>query len=351
MFSLFLPYPFSATDIKMLRFTLLRFSPKKMVFQMYCRDQLLVNYSLRNLTPAERRTVLAKQFKELPEESLADLRQRAAIEESRLAALQRAAAAFRPLTPYEFFVKEQQNNPAISSATTPRDREVRLLQIYETLPDNAKEALASRAELYNTAHAKVPAAPGLPVVAIRKQKPPPPKKAKKAGKKKKKALKKKKASQKLAKKAAAVSDSAEGEEAPTKQGKRKKTIKSAARTSPYGVFVKEQMASLHHLAPKERMRVIGERWRSLTPEERQQRLDAAKAKIAAQSASQPPDERTVVSSAATASSVSSSDTSSPAAVSENNSPNPTSSAVPTTQSGGPASSPASTSASSATTPS
>lgn len=268
----------------MFRLTLLRCAAKKKVFELYCREQLLTNFSLRELSPAERRVTMAKTFKEIPAETLHDLQQRASIEESRLAALQRAAAAFRPLTPYEFFVKEQRNNPALGSAGNPREREVKLLQIFETLPDAAKEALATRAERYNAEGAKLPAAPAMPVVrAVKKKEEPATASKKKSKKKKKKALKKKKAKSSVkAKKAAETEDNDEA-----KKGKKKAT-RARGAVSPYAIFVKEQMASLHHLAPTERMRVIGERWRSLTSEERERRLAAARAKIASEAAATTP---------------------------------------------------------------
>lgn len=262
----------------MLHFTLLRCATKKKVFELFCREQLLSNYALRELPPAERRVTMAKDFKELSMEALSDLKQRASIEESRLEALQRAAAKFKPLTPYEFFVKEQQHNPALGSSTNPRDREVRLLQIYKTLPDNAKEALAARAERYNAEHSKVPVAPALPVVAVIRKKELPTKLTKNAKKSKKKKKKPK---------TGPKPDAAAGQRDKAVD-KKKKTLKRRGALSPYSIFVKEQMASLHHLAPKERMRVVGERWRSLTKEERERRLEAARAKIAAEAATAQP---------------------------------------------------------------
>ncbi|KPI90559.1 hypothetical protein ABL78_0319 [Leptomonas seymouri] len=260
----------------MYRLTILQCAAKKKVFELFCREQLLVNYSLRELSPAGRRAVMTEMFKELPEETVQDLKQRATIEESRLEALKRAAAAFKPVTPYEFFVKEQWNNPALCSSANPRDREVRLLQVYESLPDKAKEALAARAERFNAEHSKLPEAPPLPVIPVIKKKAVPVKSKKKTRKKKKKQL--------------TSSSATKPKKAETTNAAEEQTDKKTAKVmnrprrplSPYSIFVKEQMASVQLLAPKERMRVIGERWRSLTNEERERRLAAARMKIASE---------------------------------------------------------------------
>ncbi|KPA81722.1 hypothetical protein ABB37_04019 [Leptomonas pyrrhocoris] len=264
--------------------TLLRSAAKKKVFELFCREQLLVNYSLRELSPASRRVVMAEMFKELPAETVLDLKQRAAIEESRIEALKRAAASFKPVTPYEFFVKEQRTNPALGGASNPRDREVKLLQIYETLPEKAKEALAARAERYNAEHSKLPVAPPLPVVAVVKKKLAPAQSKKKKATKKKKKKRPAGAGARKSKKATTETAAGRATEEQGDDETAKAVAKPRGPPSPYSIFVKDQMASLHHLAPKERMRVIGERWRSLTSEERERRLEAARVQIASEAA-------------------------------------------------------------------
>jgi hypothetical protein len=266
----------------MYRITLLRCTARKKVFELYCREQLLCNFSLRELTPAERRVEMTKTFKQLSVDALQGLKTRASLEEARLEKLHRAAASFKPITPYEFFVKEQHSNPALGSATSPREREVKLLQIYQTLPDNAKEALMARAERYNAEHSKLPTAPALPVVKMLKKKEVP---VKSSTSTKAKTAKKKKNKEKTTNKSKKKSMKALQlkREQDAKKAKAKST-KARGAVSPYTIFVKEQMASVHHLAPKERMRVIAERWRSLTNEERERRLQAARVQIAAETA-------------------------------------------------------------------
>ncbi|CAJ1013089.1 hypothetical protein Q4I28_008402 [Leishmania naiffi] len=257
----------------MLRITRVRRSPGRgKVFEIFCREQLLTNLSLRELTLTERRKAMSRLFKELPDEDMLALKQRASIEQLHQEALERAAAYFKPLTTYEFFTREQQDNPAVAGAS-PREKEMKLLQIYESLPENARMAIEIRAEQYNVAHSKKPTTPALPVIPVRK-KPASPASAPSSAKETKKARRK---AQKKLSKGTAVKAGAETSTDVAVPAKR--AVKRSAG-SPYSVFVREHMASLHHLAPKERMRVIGERWRSLTKEERQHRLEVGKAKLA-----------------------------------------------------------------------
>ncbi|KAK7194080.1 hypothetical protein NESM_000320700 [Novymonas esmeraldas] len=259
----------------MLRRSLLRRTTVRgKVFEIFCREQLLTNRALRHLTQAERRKSMSQLFKELSEDRLGELKQQASIELLRQAALERAAAFFKPLTPYEFFCREQMDNPAIADAN-PRDREKKLLQIYESLPEKAREAVEQRAEQYNTAHSKKSTSSALPVVPVERRKkvaatPPRSRSGGRTAKKKKTTKSKSTAA------VAATTNSS----SPSKDEDGKK--KSKKKGSPYAIFVREQMASLRNLAPKERMRAIGERWRSLTTEERQRRLEAGRAKLAAE---------------------------------------------------------------------
>lgn len=270
------PTPHPRPPQPILRLSLLRCGVGRgKVFEIFCREQLLTNMALRELTPPERRKAMSLSFKELPEEELLALKQRAAIEELRLESLERAAARFKPITPYEFFAREQINNPALTGIG-PREREVKLLQIYESLPEKAREAIQTRTDQYNAAHSAAHAAPALPVIPVRKKPTPAPEAASSSAASNKK-LKKKKTKKLL--KAAPAQKTADGEDKAKAAAPRK-----ARAVSPYSVFVKEQMASLHHLAPQERIRVIAERWRSLTNEERQRRLEAGRAKLAAEAA-------------------------------------------------------------------
>ncbi|AYU83967.1 hypothetical protein conserved [Leishmania donovani] len=260
----------------MLRITGLRCSVgRAKVFEIFCREQLLTNMSLRELTHTERRRAMSQLFKKLSEEQLLALKQQASIEQLRQEALERAAAYFKPLTTYELFAREQKDNPAFTGAS-PREKEVKLLQIYESLPENARKAIERRTEQYNNAHSMKPATPALPVIPVRK-KPTAPASGSSSKTKKKAPKSRRTARRKLAEEAAmdeVTETSADGSLAI------KKRASQRGVGSPYAVFVKEHMASLHHLAPKDRMRVIGERWRSLTKEERQLRLQAGKAKLA-----------------------------------------------------------------------
>ncbi|CAG9584138.1 conserved hypothetical protein [Leishmania major strain Friedlin] len=260
----------------MLRITDLRCSVRRAkVFEIFCREQLLTNMSLRELTQTERHKAMSQLFKKLSEEQLLALKQQASIEQLRQEALERAAAYFKPLTTYELFAREQKDNPALTGAS-PREKEVKLLQIYESLPENARKAIEMRTEQYNNAHSMKTATPALPVIPVRK-KPAAPASGSSSKKKKKASKSRRTACRKSAEGGAmdeATEASSDGSLAVTKRA-----VKRVVG-SPYAVFVKEHMASLHHLAPKERMRVIGERWRSLTKEERQLRLEAGKVKLA-----------------------------------------------------------------------
>lgn len=219
---------------------------------------------------------MSQLFKRLSEEQLLALKQQASIEQLRQEALQRAAAYFKSLTTYELFAREQKDNPALTGAS-PREKEVKLLQIYESLPENARKAIEMRTEQYNKAHSMKLATPALPVIPVRKKRAAHASDSSSKTKKKKAPKSPSKAHRKLAK-GAEMEEAAEAS-ADGSLAAKKRTAKRSVG-SPYSVFVKEHMASLHHLAPKERMRVIGERWRSLTKEERQLRLEAGKVKLA-----------------------------------------------------------------------
>ncbi|KAG5465167.1 hypothetical protein LSCM4_00620 [Leishmania orientalis] len=262
------------------------------VFEIFCREQLLTNISLRDLTQTARRKAMSQLFKELPEERLRELKQQAFIEQLRQEALERTATFFKPLTTYEFFAREQQNNPAVAGAS-PREKEVKLLQIFESLPEKAKKAIEVRAERYNIAHSTKPSAPALPVIPVWKKQAAPASESSSQKKAKKKSKKARRGPKKTSSKGTATKDAAEAS-ADEPAAAAKKAVKRCA-ASPYSVFVREQMASLHHLAPKERMRVIGERWRSLTNEERQRRLEAGKVRLAEEKAAKAHGEETIAS--------------------------------------------------------
>ncbi|GET93682.1 hypothetical protein, conserved [Leishmania tarentolae] len=260
----------------MLRMSCLQLSAGRgNVFEIFCREQLLTNMSLRELTQKERRKALSQLFKNLPEEHLLALKQQAFLEQRRQEALERTAAYFKPLTPYELFAREQKDNPAFTSAS-PREKEVKLLQIYDSLPENARKAIQLRAEQYNKAHSMKPETPAMPVIPVRK-KPAALASGCSSKNKKKSPKSRRKTQRKLAKGSTKPKEAEAGadESADVKEKVAKRSV-----GSPFSVFVKEHMASLRYLAPKERMRVIGERWRLLTKEERQLRLEAAKVKLA-----------------------------------------------------------------------
>ncbi|KAG5465906.1 hypothetical protein CUR178_00621 [Leishmania enriettii] len=275
----------------MLHFTRLRCSVgRAKVFEIFCREQLLTNMSLRELTQTARRKAMSQLFKALPEERLRELKQQAFIEQLRQEALDRAATFFKPLTTYEFFAREQHDNPAVTGAS-PREKEVKLLQIFESLPEKAKKAIEVRAERYNVAHSTTPSAPALPVIPVWKKQAAPASESSSQKKAKKKSKKARRKSKKTSRKGTATKEAAEAR-ADESVAAAKKAFKRCA-ASPYSVFVREQMASLHHLAPKERMRVIGERWRSLTNEGRQRRLEAAKVRLAEEKAAKAHGEETI----------------------------------------------------------
>ncbi|KAG5490742.1 hypothetical protein JKF63_00864 [Porcisia hertigi] len=247
------------------------------VFEIFCREQLLTNRSLCELTQGERRKAISQLFRDLSEERLLGLKQQASIEQLRQEALERAAAFFKPVTLYEFFTQEQQDNPAIVGAS-PREKEMKLLHIFESLPEKARKALEVRAEQYNVANSKRPTAPVLPMIPARKRPAFPTSNSSTKTEKKKTRKRREKAHGRIAKENTQKETAQASIGEPTTLKKKKAVEQYAA--PPYSVFVKEQMASLHHVKPKERMRVIGERWRSLTHEERQRRLEAAKVKLA-----------------------------------------------------------------------
>ncbi|KAG5464431.1 hypothetical protein LSCM1_00617 [Leishmania martiniquensis] len=261
---------------------------RKKVFEIFCREQLLTNMSLRELTQTERRKAMSQLFKDLPKERLRELKQQTSLEQLRQEALERAATFFKPLTTYEFFAREQHDNPAVAGAS-PREKEVKLLQIFESLPENAKKAIEARTEQYNTAHSKKPAATALPVIPVRGKQAAPA-----SGCSSRKKSKERGRPQKKCAKGTSAEETAEASADKAAAVEKKTVMRLAA--SPYSVFVREQMASLHHLMPKERMRVIGERWRSLTSEERQRRLEAAKVKLEEERAARRQAEETGMSS-------------------------------------------------------
>ncbi|CAD2213194.1 hypothetical protein AGDE_06075 [Angomonas deanei] len=215
---------------------------RKWAFKLFKSEQIESNASLDQLSTIQKKKVLTRMFKQLPKEDLQKLYTRApafqAASESSGAATKRG----KEITPYEYFVRNQQSNPAIAALSNPRDRETKLLEIYNSLPDAAKEALEENAKEFNRA-ANTPQK--RVVVKIP---------AKRKIQKKKKAAKKKA----VAKKKVVAK--------PKKGAGKKKKVKKAA--TGYALFVKSEMALIQDMPQPEKMKEVGRRWKLLSEEEK-----------------------------------------------------------------------------------
>lgn len=258
---------------------------KTTAFAIFRKEQLQTNKSLQDLSAIQKQKVIAKIFKGLSRDDIAMLKQRAAAEAARIDAAKRAASSFVKLSAYQYFFQDQlQHNPAILTLRNPRDREVKLLQIFETLPVPVREALELKAEEYNQLHQRVAEKvsasraasaiheEGKKIMAERRQRSGA---AVKKGKKKVTAVGA--ATQKTAAKfggtgkrrraaksgAGKVQQQVDEARAATRT-KRRRLVKP----STYALFVQRQMSEFRHLAPKERMREIAKRWRAMSDLER-----------------------------------------------------------------------------------
>lgn len=231
---------------------------RKWALRFYREEQLSHNSSLHGLSAVQKKKVIMKMFKGLSKPDMEILKFRAttyqrmvmAGEPNALQAMKNHKAApftKEEITPYEFFVKEQCSNPAIVSLPNSLDRERKLLEIYNSLPQKARDALEQRATDFNTAQRYgVHAASRLQPVVRRDA-----------------AARSVKKVTKSAKRAAAKPTAAKGA---TQTKKAKRTA------SPYAKFVQEQMPTLSAMPFKERMKEVAKRWRALSDEERATRL-------------------------------------------------------------------------------
>lgn len=219
-------------------------SSRKLALRFFRAEQQK-NASLCDLSAAQKKKVILKMFRELSASDMETLKVKAAVWEAKATGGDGIAPPSRgkrrEVTPYELFFREQSSNPAIASISSPSVREKKLFAIYNSLPDVTKEALERRAR--EMSEGRAVGAP--PPVAVKKRP------AVKKPKKNKKSQTSRKTSTAKAKE----------KKRPERNESSKKSV-----VSPYAAFVKEQMAHVKHLPPKERMKVIAEKWRALKTE-------------------------------------------------------------------------------------
>ncbi|KEG05966.1 hypothetical protein DQ04_16941010 [Trypanosoma grayi] len=219
----------------MLKCSLPLCNARKLALRFF-REEQRKNANLEGLSAAQKAKVIMKMFKQLNGRDMESLERRATAWEAKKSG---GASVAEPhhrrgeVTPYEVFFKEQLSNPSIASITSPGVRERKLFAIYNSLPERTREAYEQRArEISRSDGAKAFPAYRTPVL-LSKEKAPARKKKKVSGKNKKKK---------------------------TIPKRKEPSGKSAA--SPYATFVKEQMPHVKHIPPRERMKVIAEKWKA-----------------------------------------------------------------------------------------
>nr|CCC93998.1 conserved hypothetical protein [Trypanosoma congolense IL3000] len=225
----------------MFRLTPPAHSVRKLALRLF-REEQAKNPNLQGLSAAQKRIVVEKTFEKLSRNEMAALRQRAitwklnesygAVDEKKDVTKSRSK-----LTAYELFFKEQLSNPSIATIKSPRLLEKKLFAIFNTLPEETKKELERRAEeMSQSGYSK----------GFFSQKSTP---------QQAKRIIAKSPAQKQAPIKTALPKSNKNKNQANKKPKK-------AQPSPYNVFVREQMARVQHVPPKERMKIIATKWKA-----------------------------------------------------------------------------------------